>query len=386
MSGMEDFIKSQNRIIERLVVPKVATALTLDRGMPAYTNAVTQVASMKVEPALFSFMTELQKYREVNEAVFKSFVPVQQTLNSIFEEYHKVSKLVSIAQKVQESIQPISSYLKDIQPVWLDTKLFLQLTDIRNRVLLEPSVLLGMQEVIEAQINSSLWEYEVKQDVFEDPFVDEIQEDILWLAETEDKVGFLNQFIAKWGEKGKAIIISVIKWTMITFIAGLLEHWYEPVYKVLTPSFLLQEENADTENRIEIPINTEIHVWNDITNNFIEITYELENKEYQGYMEQKEFEKNTEKISDEVELGHIVFVNNVTQLLAKEWNIQPEQAYSFLKDDTDLLNDYLLKHYDVLGLLDEVQLVDSIEQYCDEQRVTIPRHGKSNDYEPSGIE
>ena len=386
MSGMEDFIKSQNRIIERLVVPKVATALTTDRGMLAYTNAVTQVASMQVEPALFSFITELQKYREVNDAIFKSFVPVQQTLNSIFEEYHKVSKLVSVAQKVQESIQPISSYLKDIQPVWLDTKLFSQLADFRSRVLVEPSVLLGMQEVIEAQINSSLWEYEVKLDVFEEPFVDEIQEDILWLAETEDKVGVLNQFIAKWGEKGKAIIISVIKWTMITFIAGLLEHWCEPVYKVLTPSFLLQEENADTENRIEIPINTEIHVWNDITNNFIEITYELENKEYQGYMEQKEFEKNTEKISDEVELGYIVFVNNVTQLLAKEWNIQPEQVYSFLKDDTDLLNDYLLKHYDVLGLLDEVQLVDSIEQYCDEQGITIPRHGESNDYEPSGIE
>ena len=199
-----------------------------------------------------------------------------------------------------------------------------------------------------------------------------MQEDILMLTETEDKVGFLTQFLAKWGEKGRAIIVSVIKWIMITFIAGLVEHWCEPVYKVLTPSFLLQEENTDSENKTEIPVNTEIHVWNDITNNFIEITYKIDETEYQGYMEQGEFEANTEKISDEVELGHIIFINDVTQMLSEKWNIKPEQVYSFLKEDTDLLNAYLLKHYDVLELLDEAELIENIEAYCEEQGILIP--------------
>lgn len=302
MGSMEDFVNTQNSIREQFAVPKAASALTMDRSMVAYANAVNQVASIQVEPAMYSFITELQKYREINEAFFKSFLSVQQVLNPILEEYHRVSELVSVTQKVQASIQPITNCLKDIQPVLVDTKLFSQLDEIRSRVLVEPSVLLGIQETIEAQINSSLWEYEVELDEFDEPFVDEMQEDILFLAETEDKVGFFNLFLAKWGEKGKAIIVSVIKWIMITFVAGLLEHWCEPVYKVLTPSFLLQEENADTENRIEIPVNTEIHVWNDVTNNFIEITYEVENKEYQGYMEQREFKNNTEKISDEVDL------------------------------------------------------------------------------------
>lgn len=41
-------------------------------------------------------------------------------------------------------------------------------------------------------------------------------------------------------------------------------HWrvgsYEKMaaYFMFTPSFLLQEENEDTENKIEIPVNTEI--------------------------------------------------------------------------------------------------------------------------------
>ena len=103
-------------------------------------------------------------------------------------------------------------------------------------------------------------------------------------------------------------------------------------------------------------------------------------------MEQGEFETNTEKISDEVELEHIIFINDVTQILSEKWNIQPEQVYYFLKDDTDLLNDYLLKHYDVLQLLDEAELIGNIEKYCGEQGITIPIMQESNDCEPAEIE
>ncbi len=386
MSSMEEFIRTQNRIREQFAVPKAVSALTMDGGMQAYTSAAKVAASIQVEPALLGLAKELQKYKEMHESVYKSFSAVQQVLSPVLEEYHRVSEVVSVARKVQESIQPITNYLKDIQPVLPDTKVLSQLAEIRSRILLEPSVLIGLQEAIETQINSSLWEYEVEQDEFEEPFVDEIQEDILMLAETEDKVGFLTQFLVKWGEKGRAIIVSVIKWIMITFIAGLVEHWCEPVYKVLTPSFLLQEENADTKNKIEIPVNTEIHIWNDITNNFIEITYKIDDTEYQGYMKQEEFVANTEKISDEVELEHIVFINDVTHLLSEKWNIQPEQVYSFLKDDTDLLNEYLLKHYDVLNLLDEAELVENIEKYCEDQGILIPTSEEVNDCEHAEIE
>lgn len=92
--------------------------------MVAYANAVNQVASIQVEPVMLSFMTELQKNREINEAAFKRFALVQQVLNPVLEEYYRVSELVSVAQKVQVSIQSITNCLKDIQPVLLNTKLF----------------------------------------------------------------------------------------------------------------------------------------------------------------------------------------------------------------------------------------------------------------------
>ena len=77
---------------------------------------------------------------------------------------------------------------------------------------------------------------------------------------------------------------------------------------------------------------------------------------------------------------------NGRQILSEKWNIQPEQVYYFLKDDTDLLNDYLLKHYDVLQLLDEAELIGNIEKYCGEQGITIPIMQESNDCEPAEIE
>lgn len=373
MSSMEDFIQVQKRIKEQFTVPQAVSALKMDGGMLAYANAARTAASIQIDPSLLSAMTELQKYKEQYESAYKSVAVIQQTLNPVLEEYHRISEAVSVVRNVQESIQPITNYLKHIKPVLPDTKVFSQLEEIRSRFILQPTVLIGLQEAIEAQINASLWEYETEQDELQEPIADEIKEDILLMPDEEDTAGWLERFLEKWGEKGKAIIVSVLKSLLATILAGLITYWCEPVYKVVTPSFLLQEANADTENKIEIPVNTEVHVWNDITNNFIEITYNIEGREYQGYMEQNEFNANMEKISDEVELEHIVFINEATQVLSEKWNALPEQVYSFLKDDTDLINGYLLKHYDILVLLDNEEFVETFERHCEAQKIEIPQ-------------
>ena len=133
------------------------------------------------------------------------------------------------------------------------------------------------------------------------------------------------------------------------------------------------EEDTGTANRVEIPVNTEIHVWNEVTNNFIEITYTVGGEEQQGYITQEELNSNTELISSEVSLEHIVFINNVTQVLSERWTIMPEQVYSFLNDDTDLVSGYLLKHYDVLSVLEVDDFVNAFEVYCEHERIEIPK-------------
>ena len=71
---------------------------TMDRNMLVYANAVNQFQSIQVEPALLSCMNELQEFREMHEAVFKSFSAVQQILNPVLEEYNRASEFVSVAE------------------------------------------------------------------------------------------------------------------------------------------------------------------------------------------------------------------------------------------------------------------------------------------------
>lgn len=379
MSSIAEYIKMQNRINEQFGVPKAVSAITMDRSLIACADVARQAANIQLEPALFGIVKELQKYNEMHESIYKSTMAMQRGLGPVLEEYNSISGLVNTARMVQESIQPIADSMKGIQSVLQDTQVLSQLADIRNHVLKEPSVWVSLQEAVKNQIDTSLWEDNVQQTDFNELQAKEMKEDILMLTEEDDKAGYLSRFFEKWGIGGKTVIIIIVSNILSVFFSGLLERYMEPVYKVLTPSFLLQEEHANTENRIEIPVNTEIHVWNDVTSNLVEITYKTDDTEYQGYMTQEEFEANTEMISDGVKLEHIVFVSDVTQLLSDKWHIQPEQAYNFLKNDTDLVNEYLLKHYDVLGLLDESELVENIEKYCEQHEISIPAVNESDD-------
>ena len=103
-----------------------------------------------------------------------------------------------------------------------------------------------------------------KEEVTRELRENEVKEDTFMLTEIENKLGFFSSFLVKWKEKGKSIIVLMIKWILLTFLAGLLEHWCEPIYKELTPSFILQEESSDTENKIQISVNTKIYVWVDV--------------------------------------------------------------------------------------------------------------------------
>lgn len=369
--NIDEAIRMQNKIIEQYNIIGKMASFPVDRGLVEYANTLRKAASFQVEPETMRGMVDLYNYFYNNAASFEGIFAAQQAIAPVLESYQSVTNIANTIQKVQESIQPINSFLQGIQYAIPETNFISQLAEISNSMLLKPSALLGLQTAIEAQINSSLWEYDIDNFDIDDENVQEMQEDILILTESEDKEEVLKSFLAKWGATGKNILISVIKWLIITFLAGLVNYWSEPIYKILTPSFLLQEENNDCENKVTIPINTELHVWNSITNNYIEVTYELDGMEYSGYMEQQEFKNNTRKISDEIGLEHIVFVDSVTQMLSVKWNTQPDIVYSFLKD-TGLVNDYILKYYEVLNLLDEAELVDNIEKYCVKQQIRNP--------------
>lgn len=379
MSGIEEYIKMQEKINEQLRGIRVDSILNVDRSYLAYTSAIRQAATIQIEPSLISIVSELQRYKREYDVAYKSFTAVQEIIGPVLDSYSRINEAVKVVKMVQENIQPIKDYLREVKPVLPDSSVFTQIAEMSSRIWLDPSLVASLQAAVETHTGIPLWEHEEQKDVLKGPLAEEMQEDIFALTETEDKIGFLGRLFEKWGEK---LIIAFIQWMLINFFGGLFQSWYEPIYKVLTPSFLLQEEGENTVGKIEIPVNTEIHVWNNITNNFIEVSYKIENTEYQGYMKQEEFETNTQKISDGFELEHLMFISKAVDLLADKWEISQDRAYEFLKEDTDLLNEYLLKHNDVLNVLEDAELVEMIEKFCVNEGIVIPNASESAECEP----
>lgn len=125
------------------------------------------------------------------------------------------------------------------------------------------------------------------------------REENLMSVALKDRGGIFKMILTKWKEKGRSMIVLVIKWILLTFITGLVENWYEPIYRSLTPSFFLQEEEDDTDSRTVISVNTEIQVRIYFINDYMEHTYEVDEENCQEGIEQSENEVNSKKSSDE---------------------------------------------------------------------------------------
>jgi len=373
MSSIEDAIQVHKSIADQFNVTNAVSSYINNSGIASYLNTVNELKqNLCLQPAFIELLEELRAFQRVQESVLQGATAFYNIMQPILQEYQVMAGITSVIKQVQSSVQPVRDYLQSIQPILQESQLLVQLSEIRKQVVLEPSIITSLQQALEAQIDDSVWQYDVEQDDLEELLEEEMSADFLELAECEDKEGAVGRFIAKWGEQGKKILVTLVRWLLATFIGGLLNYCSEPIYKVIAPTVCLQEADVETTARTELPVNTEIHVWNDVTNNFIEITYEIEAVEHQGYITQETLNANTELISDEVELQHLIFVSDSTELLADRWGMMPEQVYAFLKDDTDLLNGYLLKHYDVLSLLDEEDFVEALEKYCENEGIVIP--------------
>ena len=325
MSSIEESIRLHNSIAEQFSVTNAVSAFINNSGAAAYLNAVNEFKqNLHLQPAFLEFQQEMKGFYRAQESVFQGISAFHNMIQPVFQEYQVVAGITNFVSQVQASMQPIRSCLQSIQPILQESQAFAQLTEIRNQVMLNPSLLTGLQQALEEQIDASVWEVEAEQDTWEQTIEEEMYEEILSLTECEDKTGAMKLFLTKWGEKGKKLLIELIKWLTTAFLSGWIAYGCESVYKVISPTICLQEEDSETAERMEIPVNTEIHVWNEITNNYIEVTYKVDEVERQGFIPQEEFNANTELISDEVELEHIVFINNVTNLLAARWEMDPE--------------------------------------------------------------
>ena len=299
----------------------------------------------------------------------------------------KLAKDIPLTVAESDDIKFLSDFIAFNIPVPVDDKQYIleQLNPVtRGKLVVElvpdcercnienSRILTYLYESIENQIDTSLWDYydsiEENEENVDDQTVDEFVE----IVQSSDVLERLKTFLREKGEKGKKLVVAAVVWLMLNFLSGLLNHYSEPIYRMLTPSFLRQEENAETVELTEIPANTEIHVWNHTENNYIEITYQIDGQDYTGYITKEELDKNTELISSEITFEKICFINDITAVLSNRWKVTPDSVYEFLNGENNLINTYILKNYEALSLLEESALINNIEDYCEYNDIVIP--------------
>ena len=317
---------------------------------------------------------EIQQRQEIMDSCFKGSTAALEAITPALESYNRIAELTCVSREMAELLQPLSTngfVLQNITPM---TDALSQLGELSTLVMNKPSLLTHLHSALESQIDTSLWDYWDNAEAISDDDIDSVMgEELVEIVTEENKEGLIQQFVSRYGEKGKKLLVKLVKWLIGIFMGELLTFYCEPIYKMMVPSVLLQEPSIESTQAGEIPADTEIHVWSDVANDYIEISYVIEEKEYQGYILKEEFDNKSQKISNEIKWEHVVFINDVVELLAEKWNIECETVYKFLNEDTMVMNDYIMEHYDVLCFIDKGEVVNLIEQYCKKENITIPK-------------
>lgn len=374
MNELEKIIRKQQEVVDRLNCSGVFSALKTLEESPAL-RALRQyertIASLHEDGALRILREEAERTQRLL-APLNSYTTAFGNLTSVMESYRGINELTCVSRQVAELIEPWSMSTKALQSITPAMESLAKLSSLTNRVFEEPSLLTHLHEVLESQIDTSLWEYYDSINEVGENFDEETVEEISEIIQSPDIIERIKIFLREKGELGKQAIVAIVVWITLEFLSGLLSYCSEPIYKVIATTFLRQEESIEATELTEIPRNTEIHVWNEVTNNFVEITYQLNGTEYQGYITKEELENNAELVSGEVTYEQISFMNDMVEILAEKWDADPESVYEFLNNETDLVNTYILKCYDALKHLDETELVRILEEHCKSNEIEIP--------------
>lgn len=358
-----------DKLVKTTSVMKYAAGLQSVKGVPKSTFAIALENS-----SLGKMQKELQTIKSIALEKNVGYYAMAQGITSVLENYHQLSEVTCVAKQLAEAFQPLSAVSTSLVGMDAIANAISPISELSSMVIKNPSLLTCLHSVLESQIDTSLFDYLNKKDQTADAqLAESMCEELISIVDEENKESLIKQIITKYGEKGKRLLAEILRTLLIQFFCGWFAYCSEPIYKVITPSFLRPEQSIESTQTEKIPANTEVHVWGDVANNFVEISYSIDDVHYQGYMSREEFEKNTQKISNEVELEHICFIYEIVEVLSECWNIDNETIYSFLKDDTNLLNEYVLEHYDVLKHMENEELVSVLEAYCEEQGIVIPK-------------
>ena len=196
-----------------------------------------------------------------------------------------------------------------------------------------------------------------------DDIPEELEEDIQEIIAGDFSDTDVENYSKRWAEKGIRALKTIVITLLINLFWGYIGHRAEPLYKVIDqiPTFFERAlESKQTEN---IPSGTEITVWSDETQDFVEVSYKINDEIQQCYIQREVLNENTHKISDGMQIEEIVFVNWCVEVMAKNWDVEEAVAYDRIYQDTETLEKFILPNYEALSTMEEEDVFKEIEKF-----------------------
>lgn len=368
MSSLEDAIRLQEKLAKQFsYLDRVNEVASIQ------STAYFQVASVarNLGGALQPLADALQRQDEVihsmNQYDFGVLSVAAEAANSIMHpiiaNYESVSAAANLAS-IAASLPPINCQNEIAEAVSSFQDIFSSITSSLDVITPAISVIENLGNAMSAlnfQTSDSL------ANIDWDSLSSEMQEDIRKMGEEECDEEFFQEYEAKWGEKGKQAIASLVKAIAIfvfsNFWGGYIGHCSEPIYKMMDEVFIYAEQSIESKVLGIASEDTEVTIWSSETQDFIEVSYSLDDTYYQGYMKKEDLENNTKKISDGVQIEQIVYINECTSIMAEYWDIDCAEAYVRLNEDTNTVTGFLIPNYDVISKMQDNDIATEIDQY-----------------------
>ena len=200
-----------------------------------------------------------------------------------------------------------------------------------------------------------------------DDIPEELEEDIQEIIAGDFSDTDVENYSKRWAEKGIRALKTIVITLLINLFWGYIGHRAEPLYKVIDqiPTFFERAlESKQTEN---IPSGTEITVWSDETQDFVEVSYKINDEIQQCYIQRELLNENAHKIFDGMQIEEIVYVNWCVEVMAKNWDVEEAVAYDRICQDTETLEKFILPNYEALSTMEEEDVFKEIEKFYQEQ-------------------
>lgn len=204
-----------------------------------------------------------------------------------------------------------------------------------------------------------------------DDIPEELEEDIQDIIAGEFSDSDIEAYDKKWGERGIKALKTVIKVLLIfiiqNFFGGYIGRLSEPIYKVIDQIPTFFERALESKQSENIPSGTEITVWSDETQDFVEVSYKINDEVQQCYIQRELLNENAHKISDGMQIEEIVYVNWCVEVMAEKWGVEESAAYDRICRDTETLEKFILPNYEALSTMEKEDVFKEIDEFYHDQ-------------------